>query len=131
MSYWGNFCGLFELKQLLLHNNSPHYGNSFSVYGSSPKTSVHINITYVHTVYMVHLMVILIWRFGKFVFICQIKCTHCLHSFVSIRDLDSPCRQTKYLPIYITYTNSPNFMSTKCTTYTRTVHIILHVKLFR
>ena len=27
----------------------------------------------------------------------------CLHSSVSVHDLDSSCRQTKYLPIYITY----------------------------
>ena len=50
-------------------------------------------------------MVILIWRFGKFVFIHQIKCMHCLHSYVSmifLCDLDSPCHQTEYLPIYIT-----------------------------
>ena len=49
-------------------------------------------------------MVILIWLFGKFVFIRQIKCMHSLHLSVSILcDLDSPCRQTKYPPIYITY----------------------------
>ena len=48
-------------------------------------------------------MVILIWHLGDFVFIRQIKCTHCLHSYVSIHVLDIPCHQTKYLPIYITY----------------------------
>ena len=31
------------------------------------------------------------------------KCTNCLHSSIFIRDLDSPCHQTKYPPIYITY----------------------------
>ena len=56
-----------------------------------------------HTVYAEHLTVILIWRLGKFVFILQIKCMHCLHLSVSICDLDSPCRQIKYPPIYITY----------------------------
>ena len=56
-----------------------------------------------YTVYVVHLMVILIWQFSEFVFTCQIKCMHCLHSSISICDLDSPCRQTKYWPIYITY----------------------------
>ena len=58
------------------------------------------------TVYVVHLTVILFWRFGEFIFIHQIKCTHCLHSYVSmifLRDLDNPCCQTKYPPIYITY----------------------------
>ena len=48
-------------------------------------------------------MVILIWQFGEFVFIRQIKCTHCLHSSATIRDLDSPSHQTKDPPIYITY----------------------------
>ena len=56
-----------------------------------------------YTVYAVNLTVILIWQFGEFIFIHQIKCTHCLHSSVSIHDLDSPCYQTKYPPIYITY----------------------------
>ena len=58
------------------------------------------------TAYMVHLTVILIWRFGEFVFIHQIKCTHTLHLYVSmifLHGLDNPCCQTNYPPIYIIY----------------------------
>ena len=45
---------------------------------------VYDNFMYLcYTVYMVHLMVILIWQSGKFVFICQIKYMHCLQSYVS------------------------------------------------
>ena len=51
-----------------------------------------------------------VWR------ICLHPPKHCLHSFVSIRDLDSPCNccQTKYPPIYNTYqfTNFPNTLWT-------------------
>ena len=77
----------------------------------------HRNLLLGVTVYMVHLMVILIWWFCEFVFIRQIKCTHCLHSSVSIHDLHSPCRRTKYLPIYISH-KFANFMSAKCSAQT-------------
>ena len=66
---------------------------------SSNKLAIHYSIPYMWYIWRWFL----IWRFGEFVFICQIKCTHCLHSSISIHDLDSPCHQTKYLPIYITY----------------------------
>ena len=63
--------------------------------------------TYINTIYAVYLMVILIWLFGEFVFIHQIKCTHCLHSYLC--DLDNPCCQTKNPPIYIN-TDLPNVL---------------------
>ena len=65
---------------------SPSYSSS-----SFQFTGLHPNERKLHTVYVVHLTVILIWQFGKFVFIHQIKCTHCLYLAVSIHDLDSPC----------------------------------------
>ena len=52
-------------------------------------------------------------------YIHQIKCTHCLHLYMSmifLCDLDDLCHQAKYPPIY-THTNLPDLMSTKCTTY--------------
>ena len=55
------------------------------------------------TIYVVHFTVILIWQVGEFVFIHQIKCMHAVHSSVSTHDTNSPCCQTKYPPIYITY----------------------------
>ena len=48
----------------------------------------------IYTVYVVHFAVILIWQFGEFVFICQIKCTHTTLVYVSmifLRDLVNCC----------------------------------------
>ena len=66
--------------------------------------------------YVVHLMAILIWQFGEFVFIYLIKCTHSLHSSVSIRDLDNPFANLN-IHQFTSHTNSHNLMSAKCTVY--------------
>ena len=77
--------------------------NYFAFQSSIPSFVFHEFYLPIITIYAVHLTMILIWRFGKFISIHQIKCTHCLHLCVSIHDLHSPCIQTKCPPIYITY----------------------------
>ena len=79
-----------------------------------------------NTVYMVHLIVILIWRFGEFVFIGQVKNVHtvctCLYPYVIWIALAVKLNTCQFT----SHTNLPNFMCTKCTVYMVTGWFLLH-----